>query len=307
MRIGIVSNSDLFIPLAYTLVTQKLQVYIFFSMGQDSFVAQKAKGFAGQYNVPFSEESDIETDLYRWINGGNFDACFIIGYTRLIKLSKMSGSSAAILNIHFGPLPAFKGPVPVFWQLKYGVDKIGLAIHQLTEKFDDGPVVWTKELPNQDFFNYEVVCQYLCNMCVEGALFILNLLAHKMPLLPVNIPSAMPGAYHKRPGADDVTINWDKMGAIEICNLVKACNPWNKGAISFFNGKELKLLDATFVKKEQQTPAAGVIVDDSDGLKIGTCDGEVIKVNMLFYNDSFIPAYHCKYWGIIKGAQFCAP
>ncbi len=302
MRIGIISNSESLIPLAYTLATQKLQVYIFLAVSKDPFAIQKAKGFAEQFNIPLCEERNVETDLYQWINRTKFDTCFVTGYSRLIRLNKINSPSPEIFNIHFGPLPAFKGPVPVFWQLKYGVEKIGLAIHRLTEKFDDGPVVWTKEYPNQDFFNYEVVNQYLSNMSVEGALFILNLLAHKMPLLQLSTPSAIQGDYHKRPGAGDVTINWDKMAAIEICNLIKACNPWNKGAISFFKGEEMKFLDAVVMAKEQQAPA-GVIIDDNDGLKIGTCDGGAIKVNMLFYNNSFIPAYHCKYWGIVKGQK----
>jgi len=307
MRIGIISNSEAAIPLAYTLAAQKLQVYLFFSISKDPFVVQKVRGFAKQYNVPLCEEKSTEDNLYQWINRTKFDACFVIGYSRLIRLSKIMSPSPAMFNIHFGPLPAFKGPVPVFWQLKYGVENIGLAIHQLTEKFDDGPVVWTKEFPNRDFFNYEVVNQYLSNMSVEGVLFILNLLARNLPVLPLSVPLDRISSFQKRPQANDIIIKWDKMSAIEICNLVKACNPWNKGAITFFMGKEVKLMDAIIIKNRQNTTepfSAGTIVNNEDHLHIKCCDGDVLNVNMLFFQNCFIPAYLSKTFGLKKNERF---
>lgn len=306
MRIGIISNSEALLPLAYTLATQKLQVYVFFSGSNNPYVTQKVREFASQTHTPLNEEKNVKNDLYEWINQMKLDVCFVTGYCHLILLSKIHKPSPAIFNIHFGPLPAYKGPTPVFWQLKHGAKHLGISIHRLTEKFDDGPVVWFKNVPNQDFFNYEVVNKHLSNISIEGVIFILNRITQNTPIIPINIPDKSHTAYYKRPGADDVTIHWDKMPAAEICNLVKACNPWNKGAITFFQGKEVKIMDAYVIDNTTNTDVqeAGTIVEVGNHIGLYTCDKKTILTYMLFFNDCYVPERQWKHWGILTGQRF---
>lgn len=304
MRIGIISNTDSFIPFTYTLVTQQLQVYTFYSCSKDDFINQKVNAFITQNQLPFVEEKDIKNDLYLWLQNGKYDVCFILGYGYLIDLNRLNGCHTQLFNIHFGPLPSFKGPVPVFWQLKGGVDNIGLAIHQLSSKFDDGPVVWMKETRNLPHYNYQTANQVLSQLSVEGVFFILRLLINKLPLPVINGNNTI-AAYQKRPVLKDVLIDWKKMNSLEICNLIRACNPWNKGGLSFFKRQEIKLMDAVIAGEadhsNQNLP--GTILENEEKLHIYCRDGKVINVNMLFYNESFIPAYQHKNWGLVKGEQ----
>ncbi|MEL7588571.1 MAG: formyltransferase family protein [Prolixibacteraceae bacterium] len=304
MRTGIISDSDSLIPLVYTLAAQKLQVYLFYSASQDAFTNQSVREFAGQNHIPMTEERNKDHDLYAWLNKGAFDICFVIGYRYLIKLNKIS-RPIPVFNIHFGPLPSFRGPVPLFWQLKRGVEKIGLTIHRLTERFDDGPVVWMKEVNNQPHYNYKLVSRLFSQLCVEGVFFILRLMMAGLPVPVIDRSSIVP-AYQKRPGLNDVKINWQQMDALAICNLVRACNPWNKGAICFFKNQEVKLMDAGLINpKENQTGAdAGSIVDDNECLRICCKDGKNLTVNMLFFQDSFVPAYQAKCLGFQRGDRF---
>jgi methionyl-tRNA formyltransferase len=302
MRIGIISNSDIIIPLTYTLAVQKLQVYIFFATGGSLDSKSKLVDFSRQLNIPLSFEEEAGISLYTWVNREKFDAIFIMGYSSLIDIAQIDKTvKPTLFNIHFGPLPAYKGPSPVFWQLKHGVDKLGMAIHQLTEKFDKGPIVWRKEVPNHDFFCNEAASKYLSSMCAEGVLFILNLIAAKLPILSLTPLSMAIPSYHKRPEGKDVLIDWNKMSAREIRNLVRACNPWNRGAITLFRGQEVKLMDAQMLGPSSTKGKAGEIIDDNECLKIQTCDGNALAVSMLYYNDCYIPAYHGRFWGFAKG------
>jgi methionyl-tRNA formyltransferase len=308
VRIGIISNTDTFIPFAYALVTAgpQLQVHLFFSPSPDGFVNQKATGFAGQLNIGITEEKNPD-DLYKWLSGGNFDVCFMLGYSSLVKLHKLHRPPARFYNIHFGALPAFRGPSPVFWQLKLGVEKIGVTIHEVTEKFDAGPVIWLKETENLPHYNYEIVNQLLSQLCVEGVFYILSSIMNKLQLPAINRDQIKPG-YHKRPGLAEVMIDWQKMDAVEICNLIRAGNPWNKGALTFFNGQELKIMDAVIINPpggfNNNKPLPGTIVGDGDTLFIYCNGGQLININMLFYNNCYLPAYQCKLWGLLKGKQF---
>lgn len=301
MKIGIVSNSDVIIPLTYTLAAQKLQVYAFIDKGVNREKAQMLEAFAKQLSIPMHFETDSGIDLYSWINREKFDAVFIMGYGSLINLSKIEKSiQQHLFNIHFGPLPAYKGPSPVFWQLKRGEETLGISIHKLTTKFDEGAVVWRKSYPNQAYFCHESFTKYLSGMSAEGVFFLLNIIAAKHPILELK-PLPIASSYFKRPEAKDVLIDWQKMGAAEIVNLIKACNSWNKGAITQFKGNELKLMDARIVVSPSENGKPGEIANEINELQVYTCDGKAIASNMLYFNECFTPAYHAKFWGLVKG------
>ncbi len=60
-------------------------------------------------------------------------------------------SGSLFLNLHPSFLPANRGPEPVFWQLKSGMNKIGVTIHKLAENFDTGDVMTQSFVSTQDF------------------------------------------------------------------------------------------------------------------------------------------------------------
>ena len=45
------------------------------------------------------------------------------------------------LNLHPSALPRFRGPDPVFWQLRAGVARAGVTVHVATGDIDAGPIV----------------------------------------------------------------------------------------------------------------------------------------------------------------------
>lgn len=45
------------------------------------------------------------------------------------------------LNLHPSALPRFRGPDPVFWQLRAGVARAGVTVHVATGTLDAGPIV----------------------------------------------------------------------------------------------------------------------------------------------------------------------
>ena len=45
------------------------------------------------------------------------------------------------LNLHPSALPAYRGPVPLFWQLRAGEPQMGVTLHRATERVDAGPIL----------------------------------------------------------------------------------------------------------------------------------------------------------------------
>ena len=114
-------------------------------------------------------------------------------------------------------------------------------------------------------------------LIIEGITFIINCVMNKQKLVEVSNDTLRP-KYYKRPESKDVLINWCLMTANEIFNLTNACNPWNKGASTFFQGNELKIVyiekvDTVF--NSEQT--AGTIID-TDYFTVVCRKNEVIRI-----------------------------
>jgi len=305
MRIGLISDSESFMPSAYALATSGLQVYLYHQPSPDKIVYQKVQDFARQTGMFLTEEKTTE-NLYEWFHRLQLDICFVIGYNTRIRTNRLTSCKTPIYNVHFGLLPSFKGPNPVFWQLKNGVDKLGTTIHRLTERLDDGPVVWMKETPNQPFYNVRTAAQILSQLSAEGVLFLTE--RTKKGIDVPNIDrTGVSTAYQKRPVLQDVLIDWKNMEANDICNLIRACNPWNKGAITFFNRGEVKLMDAiaTDMKTENKSSLpAGSILGNENALMVQCIHNKVLQINTIIYDEMFIPGYQCHHYGFLKGRIF---
>lgn len=299
MRIGIISNSDQFIPLAYTLANQGLQVCIFYAPSEDTIAHQKVTGFIESTRLPFRQEVEQTEDVYDWLKDVKPETVFVYGYRHLLDVKRFNGIPA--YNIHPGPLPSFRGPTPAFWQLKTGQPTLGFTIQELSSRFDAGKVVWTRSIANLPQYHYGMVNQLCSQLCIEGVAVIINALRQLAPFPEIAVQNT-PSAYHKRPQLKDVLIDWDKMDATEICNLIRACNPWNKGALTVFQGQELKLMDGMVTDLQTAHPP-GTMMMRGDGLYIACAGSRSIKTNMIYMHDGFLPAYHASIYGLNHGAR----
>jgi len=49
------------------------------------------------------------------------------------------------INIHHGKLPRYRGMMPNFWQLYHGEKTVGITVHEINEKIDDGSIILQRE------------------------------------------------------------------------------------------------------------------------------------------------------------------
>jgi methionyl-tRNA formyltransferase len=53
------------------------------------------------------------------------------------------------INIHHAPLPRYKGMMPTFWQLYHGERELGVTIHYMAAKVDEGDALLQESVPVQ--------------------------------------------------------------------------------------------------------------------------------------------------------------
>jgi methionyl-tRNA formyltransferase len=56
----------------------------------------------------------------------------------ILKEKVLSVPPRGCINIHHAPLPRYKGMMPTFWQLYYGEAQLGVTIHYMAAKVDEG-------------------------------------------------------------------------------------------------------------------------------------------------------------------------
>lgn len=51
------------------------------------------------------------------------------------------------INIHHAPLPRYKGMMPTFWQMYHGESQVGVTIHTMAARVDEGSALLQEQLP----------------------------------------------------------------------------------------------------------------------------------------------------------------
>ena len=64
----------------------------------------------------------------------------------ILKDAVLRSAPLGCINIHNAPLPKYKGMMPVFWQMYHGESKIGITIHYMAAKVDEGDAILQDEL-----------------------------------------------------------------------------------------------------------------------------------------------------------------
>ncbi|WP_158643005.1 methionyl-tRNA formyltransferase [Mucilaginibacter ginsenosidivorax] len=302
MKVGIVSNSKICIPLLSYLSSIKAEVILYFGKSAHADVSvNDMAGFCRMNYIPFYAEDD-KKELYNWQQLNEPDIIFITGYSHKIDIKELSGVPKGTYNIHFGKLPQYRGPSPVFWQLKNGEKELGLCIHQLTNKLDSGAVTWEQNIKNEEYHTYNYINQAFSQLQVQGVAQIIATLNSRQT--PYNkIQDETKARYYKKPQLADVMINWDTMDAKQILDLIKACTSWNNGASTLINGLELKILDAEPTLAEVDSILGSINIANNK-FNVGCIGNQALNINFFNINNTCIPARHACFYGLKTGQIF---
>jgi methionyl-tRNA formyltransferase len=213
--------------------------------------------------------------------------------------------SKGFYNIHPGTLPQYRGPDPVFQQLINKEKKAGITVHKLDEGFDTGPLVMSEMLKIDPLDTYGLLTTKLSYLAARLTGNLMKLISFDLAISsrPQDETKAR---YFKRQLAADIMINWQTMDADTIIALIKACNPWNKGAVAKINNQVIRILVAeklsenSFLIKEP-----GYILSiEKTGITVSTIHNGAIMVHVIYTEEGFLPANHINMLGVTAGNRF---
>ncbi|HKF21398.1 MAG TPA: formyltransferase family protein [Candidatus Angelobacter sp.] len=65
----------------------------------------------------------------------------------ILKEELLSLPPRGCVNIHHAPLPRYKGMMPTFWQMYHGERQLGLTIHTMAARLDEGCALLQEHVP----------------------------------------------------------------------------------------------------------------------------------------------------------------
>lgn len=169
------------------------------------------------------------------------DVILVSCYSRLLPSSITEIAKAGCFNVHPSLLPSFRGPVPLFWQFRKGVEYFGVTLHRVTPYFDRGNIAAQIKVKMEEGVNKSTATILLAEKSVGLIFKMLDDIEHGC-LLEIEQDETR-ASYQLFPKKNDYAINisWT---AKRIYNFIKA---YRGNGVSFFcevGKNKYELIDA---------------------------------------------------------------
>ena len=304
-RVILVCSSSFAFPVMQELVFfQQLAAVAVLRNRRD--IMENVEALLKDTGVPIMEldKKSFAEDLSGAIKQYEVNIGLVMGFGYLIPAAVYDLPVKGFFNIHPGPVPAYRGVDPVFWQIVNREEQAGVSIHKLDDGYDTGPLVLTQMIKILPTDSYGILNSKLAALAAGMVRVLLKLAAYdlKIPLKPQ--PEST--VYYGRQGVQEVTINWQEMDADDIIAQINACNPWNKGAVTKFNNRVIRILGAekyAYLDDTAKDPGSISVLEDKS-IIVSTRNNEALKLQIVYLDEGFLDASRLLETGLSSGSCF---
>jgi methionyl-tRNA formyltransferase len=230
--------------------------------------------------------------------------CFTMTFPWKIPSEILEKNRSLFYNFHYGLLPEMRGADPVFESLRNGARETGITVHSIDKKIDTGSIIVRKTLPISSDMTHGMLSTHL-------SWFGANLLNELLLLLNDGYQGVAQdhskAKYFAKPDAKDVCIFWGTSDAQTVDALVRACNPWNKGAYTQWNGWNIRIVETTIVEKvmDKLHPPGTILTLDMENGFIVQCDKNTqLRLDIIYTDEGFMSGSKLSTFGLKKGDRF---
>jgi methionyl-tRNA formyltransferase len=210
------------------------------------------------------------------------DLMVVAAYGLILPKNVLSIPRLGCLNIHASLLPRWRGAAPIQRAIAAGDHETGIALMQMEEGLDTGPVWLQRAIPITTNDNF----QTLHDRCATlGAQMVVELLNDFPPLAGVPTPQPEEGVvYAHKITKQDTRIDWNQE-AKTVAALIRAFDPL-PGAVAVFSGEVVKAFDTIDFPMHTQEGALknavpGQIIQADKEALIVACGGGAVRIGAL--------------------------
>ena len=246
---------------------------------------------ARQQNIPFVcvNSTAIENQLAGWLDASDPDVVCVMGFPYKIPAHLLERPRLGFFNFHGGALPRYRGSDPVFWQIRNREPNGAITIHRMTPALDAGGIAHAERVSIGPHDTYGLHMQRLGSILPRLMIEFVQRLAIHGDGLPLEEQTEPDVRYWKRPGAEDMTVDWTAAPEA-ISALVRACNPRYGGALMAIKGIPVRLLQVTdggSCDSAHQVPGHILEASPEEGIRVACGDGRTLFLDILYAEDGF--------------------
>lgn len=249
---------------------------------------------------------NISNQFKNWLLDKSPDLVIVCGFSLKVPKDVLNIPKYGFLNIHFGKLPENRGPDPLFWSITKGKKHTSITIHQMDEGWDTGKILLEQSIPIIPGETMGMVHSKMSCMLGQLAEKALPLVQNSKNYKTQSLEKIK--TYNNRPNPTETTINWEEQTADEIENLVNACNPKYGGAITYYQGSPVKILEVS--PADTQVPLLGktsgeiIHAHPQEGLYVCCKYGKLLKLNIISSDAGILTGTKYVHLGIRQGHRF---
>lgn len=191
--------------------------------------------------------------------------------TDIIRENVLTAPPLGTIQYHPSLLPRHRGISSINWAIIHGDATTGFTVFWVDAGIDTGPVLLQREVPiGPDDTVGSLYFDRLFPLGVEGMVEAVRLVQDGAAPHAAQDESK---ATYEPPCREELTqVDWSASGH-EVYNLIRGSNP-QPGAVTSFNGADLKLFDAERVPDRAGKPGEVLAVEDA-GVLVALSDGAV--------------------------------
>jgi len=233
-------------------------------------VKKAARSLGIEVLEPENIKKDEVFELLRTIDP---DVIITAAYGGFLNRRILNLPTCGCLNLHPSLLPLYRGATPINHALFNGDEKTGVTIAGMVLKMDSGPVYKQQVVPVSTDDNYSILSPKLARLGAEMVIEVLTLLENdNIEAIPQKEEDA---TYCYKLKKEDLFLNWAEP-AQKIHNRVRGLAD-NPGAVSFFRGNKIKILETKLLEERADLPPGTVSeLKKNEGIVINCWDDKIL-------------------------------
>jgi len=229
--------------------------------------------FALKNNISFIKH-------YSEIEQYDFDYVLMLSYPSLISNEYLNKYN--FLNIHYAPLPRYRGFHGFIWSIINGEPRTGYTLHKVAGGIDDGPIYYQFLT---DVSNSDDVISILNRIETNIKQKLLNVLLEIYNRERLSIKQDETKAiYVCKRKPEDGLINWE-WPKVRVFNFIRALTPpYTPGAFTFYKGEKLIIKSSELWESPDYFSVEGQIVAriPDKGVLVKCGDGALLIKEVIY-------------------------
>lgn len=213
------------------------------------------------------------------------DLVVLAAYGQLLPKEIVDQPPLGCLNIHPSLLPEYRGAAPIHRAIINGEKVSGITIMQMAAELDAGDIILQEETPiGED----EIFDQLHDRLAHRGAELLIQAIAMTVNGTVQRVPQDKAAAtYAPRLNKEDGLLRWGQ-DVSSLVNLIRGLSS-APGAVTFLDGKKMKVLRAKAEITITGVPPGTVIGQKGTGLKVAAENGWVHLLDVQMENKKRMP------------------